>query len=39
MFVGSAYPADEGTAGTANKPAKSAKKKIIKSHNPPADEV
>lgn len=39
MFLGSAYPADEGTAGTASKPAKSATKKPVKSHDPAASEV
>jgi len=46
MFLGSAYPADEGTAGTADKPAKSVKKpaksakqKPVKSHDPAASEV
>jgi hypothetical protein len=39
MFLGSAYPADEGTAGTVSKPAKSVKKKPVKSHDPAASEV
>ena len=38
-FVGSAYSADKDTATTKDKPAKSAKKKVIKSHDPAADEV
>ncbi len=39
MFVGSAYSADRDTAPVTDKPAKSAKKKTIKSHDPAASEV
>lgn len=38
-FVGSVYSADKDAAATTDKPAKSAKKKTIKSHDPAASEV
>lgn len=39
MFLGSAYSADEGTAGTTNKPAKSVKQKPVRAHDAPVSEV
>lgn len=38
-FVGSVYSADKDTPATTDKPAKSAKKKPIKSHDPAVGEV
>ena len=39
IFLGSAYSADEGTAGTTNKPAKSVKQKPVRAHDAPVSEV